>query len=89
MLTAYAVRQVNRKLFFAAQPLASAEQQELLSIIAGFCKYAVEEELLDYSRPLTSGGLAWTMNLTPPLGTATSSGRSWSLPGSGRRSSMR
>jgi hypothetical protein len=30
VLTAYVVRQVNRKLFFAAQPLAPAEQQELL-----------------------------------------------------------
>ncbi|HEU5389265.1 MAG TPA: anthrone oxygenase family protein [Streptosporangiaceae bacterium] len=30
MLTAYVVRQINYKLFFAAQPLAAAEQQELL-----------------------------------------------------------
>jgi hypothetical protein len=30
MLTAYVVSQINHKLFFAAQPLEAAEQQELL-----------------------------------------------------------
>ena len=56
--------------------------------LTGFYRYAVEEELLDYSpaahvrRPrldYESHAAAWT---------ATSSARSWSRPGSGRRRSI-
>jgi len=52
-----------------------------LCTIAGFYRYAVEEDLLKHSRPLTCADRGWTMSRTPPGWTATNSGRCWSLPG--------
>jgi hypothetical protein len=43
--------------------------------IAGFYKYAVEEEILDHSRPPTSAVRGWTMSPMPSRWTATSSAR--------------
>ena len=57
--------------------------------LAGFYKYAVEEELLEHSRPPMSGGRGWTTNLTLSRWIATSSAPfSWP-PVSARRLSMR
>ena len=52
------------------------------STIAGFCKYAVEEELLDHSRPHMSAVPGWTTIPTPSRWTATRSARCWSPPDS-------
>jgi hypothetical protein len=52
-----------------------------LCTIAGFYRYAVEEELLEHSPAAMSAARAWTMNPTPPGWTATNSARYWSLPG--------
>ncbi len=60
-----------------------------LCTIAGFYRYAVEEELLDNSRPRTSGGRGWTTSPTPSRWTVTSSALCWLPPGSARRPSMR
>jgi hypothetical protein len=48
--------------------------------IAGFYKYAVEEELLEHHRPRMSAARAWTTNPMPPAWTATSLVRCWSRP---------
>ena len=55
-----------------------------LCTIAGFYKYAVEEELLEHSPAATSGAPGWTTSRTPPPWTATSSAPSWSPPDSAR-----
>ena len=68
---------------------ARATVTRRLSTIAGFYKYAVEEELLDHPRPRTSGGRGWIMSPMPPPWTATNSARCWWPPGSGRHPSMR
>ena len=60
-----------------------------LSTIAGFYKYAVEEELLDHSRPRTSAVREWTTNPMPPRWTASNSAPCWSPPGSARLPSTR
>jgi integrase/recombinase XerD len=56
--------------FFArdleARGRARATITRRLSTVAGFYRYAVEEELLDHSPPLMSDGPAWTTNPTPP-----------------------
>jgi hypothetical protein len=67
---------------------ARATVTRRLSTIAGFYKYAVEEELLDHPRPRTSGGRGWITSPMPPPWTATNSARCWWPPGSARRSSM-
>jgi integrase/recombinase XerD len=60
-----------------------------LSTIAGFYKYAVEEELLDHSPAAHVRRPAWIMSPMPPPWTATNWGPCWWPPGSGCRSSMR
>src|SRR5437762_6828879 len=60
-----------------------------LCTIAGFYRYAVEEDLLDHSRRPTSAVPGWTMTRTPPGWAATNSGRCWSPLGWARRSSTR
>ena len=49
---------------------ARATVTRRLCTIAGFYKYAVEEELLDHSPPRTSVGRDWTTSRTPPPWTA-------------------
>ena len=67
---------------------ARATVTRRLCTIAGFYKYAVEEELLEHSRPPMSGGRGWTTNLTLSRWIATSSAPfSWP-PVSARRLSM-
>ena len=73
-----------------ARGRARATITRRLCTVAGFYRYAVEEELLDHSpaahvrRPR-----AWTMSHTPPGWTATSSARCWSPPVSARPVSTR
>jgi hypothetical protein len=64
-----------------ARGRARATITRRLCTIAGFYKYAVEEELLEHSRPRMSAVPAWTMSRMPPGWTATSSARCWSPPG--------
>ena len=56
---------------------ARATVTRRLCTIAGFYKYAVEEELLEHSQPRTSAVRGWTMSPMPSHWTATSSARSW------------
>jgi len=51
-----------------------------LCTIAGFYKYAEEEELLEHPRPRMSVVPVWTMSPTPSGWTATSLARCWSPP---------
>ena len=78
--------------FFArdleARGRARATITRRLCTVAGFYRYAVEEELLDHSPAAHVRRRAWTTSRTPPAWTATSSARCWSPPGSGRRRSM-
>jgi hypothetical protein len=60
-----------------------------LCTIAGFYKYAVEEELLEHSPAAMSAARAWTMSRTPPRWTVTSSARCWSPPASASPPSTR
>jgi hypothetical protein len=57
--------------------------------IAGFYKYAVEEELLEHSPAAHCGDRAWIMSRTRPLWTATNWVPCSSPPGSARHSSTR
>jgi site-specific recombinase XerC len=68
---------------------ARATVTRRLCTIAGFYKYAVEEELVEHSRPPTSAVPAWTTNRTPSPWTATNSAPCSSPPGSARQPSMR
>ncbi len=68
---------------------ARATVTRRLCTIAGFYRYAVEEELLEQSRPPMCAGRGWTTSRTPSPWTATSSAPCSSLPGSARRASMR
>ena len=63
---------------------ARATVTRRLCTIAGFYKYAVEEEFLEHSPAAHVRRPAWTTNRTPPPWTATSSAPSWSPPGSAR-----
>jgi integrase/recombinase XerD len=72
-----------------ARGRARATITRRLCTIAGFYRYAVEEELLDHSPAAHVRRPAWTMSRMPPAWTATNSGRCWSLPGWARRRSMR
>jgi integrase/recombinase XerD len=91
-VTLFAVRRADIESFareLEAEGRARATVTRRLCTIAGFYKYAVEEELLDHSRRRTSGGRGWTTNPTPSRWTATSSVPSWSLPDSERQPSTR
>jgi site-specific recombinase XerD len=91
-LNLFAVRRTDIESFghdLEARGRARATVTRRLCTIAGSYRYAVEEELLEHSpaahvrRPRVDYGPM------PSRWTATSSARHWSLPGSGRRPSMR
>ena len=89
-LAPFAVRRADIESFARElEARARATVTRRLSTIAGFYKYAVEEELLDHSRPHTSGGRGWIMSLVPSRWTATASARCWWPPGSAHLPSMR
>src|SRR5690242_1898571 len=91
-LNLFAVRRADIESFardLETRGRARATVTRRLCTIAGFYRYAVEEELLENSRPPTSGGRGWTTSRTPSPWTATSSARCWSPPASARRPSMR
>jgi hypothetical protein len=88
-LQLFSVRRADIEMFareLEAKGRARATLTRRLCTIAGFYKYAVEEELLDHSttrpRP-TSGDRGWTTSRTPPHSTVTRSARFWSPPGWG------
>ncbi|WP_187366575.1 site-specific integrase [Trebonia kvetii] len=86
-LALFSVRRADIETFareLEAKGRARATVTRRLCTIAGFYKYAVEEELLDHRPPRTSAGRGWTTNRTPPPWTATSSAPSSSPPGSAR-----
>jgi integrase/recombinase XerD len=86
-LRLFAVRRADIECFgrdLEARGRARATVTRRLSTIAGFYKYAVEEELLDTPRPSTCGARGWTMSPTPPASTVTSWASCWGAPGSGR-----
>lgn len=56
---------------------ARATVTRRLCTIAEFYKYTVEEELLEHSPAAHVLARGWTMSLTPPRSTATSSARYW------------
>ena len=68
---------------------ARATVTRRLSTIAGFYKYAVEEDLLERSPPPTCADRGSTTNHMPSRWTATSSAPCLSRPGSGRSPGMR
>ncbi len=70
-----------------ARGRARATVTRRLCTIAGFYRYAVEEELLDHSRAAHVRRPGLTTSRTPPDWTATSSEPSWSPPGWARRPS--
>jgi len=91
-LPLFAVRRADIESFardLEARGRARSTVTRRLCTIAGFYRYAVEEELLDHSPAAMSGGRGWTTSRMPSRWTATSSARCWSPPGSGRRSSTR
>jgi site-specific recombinase XerD len=63
---------------------ARATVTRRLCTIAGFYKYAVEEELLDHSPAAHVRRPGWTTSRTPPAWTATNWAHYWSPPGSAR-----
>ena len=68
-LSLFAVRRADIETFareLEARGRARATVTRRLCTIAGFCKYAVGEELLDHSRPRASAARGWTTSRTPP-----------------------
>ncbi|WP_300605007.1 site-specific integrase [Trebonia sp.] len=91
-LSLFPVRRADIETFardLEAKGRARATVTRRICTIAGFYKYAVEEELLEHPWPRTSAGPGWTTSRTPRPCTATSSARSWSPPGSARPPNMR
>ncbi len=91
-LTLFTIRRADIETFardLEAKGRSRATVTRRLCTIAGFYKYAVEEELLDHSPPRTSAGRRSTTTLTPSPWTATSSAPCWSPPCWARRPSMR
>ncbi len=72
-----------------ARGRAPATVTRRLCTIAGFYRYAVEEELLDHSPAAHVRPRGWITSPTPPRWTVTSSARCWSPPGSAGTPSMR
>jgi Phage integrase, N-terminal SAM-like domain len=90
-LSLFAVRRADIESFardLEGRGRARATVTQRLSTIAGFYRYAVEEELLASSRRRTSAVRGWTMSPAPSRWTATSSARCWSPPGSALQTSM-
>jgi integrase/recombinase XerD len=67
-----------------ARGRARATVTRRLCTIAGFYKYAVEEELLEHSPAAHVRRPGWIMSRTPPAWTATSWAPCWSPPASAR-----
>ena len=91
-LPLFAVRRADIERFareLETRGRARATVTRWLCTIAGFYRYAVEEELLNIPRPPTSGGRGSTMSRMPSRWTATSSAPCSSPPGPVRRPSMR
>jgi integrase len=91
-LPLFSVRRADIETFardLEAKGRARATVTRRLCTIAGFYKYAVEEELLEHSPAAHVRARGWTTSRTPPPWTATSSARSWSPPGSARPPSTR
>ena len=87
----FAVRRADIEGFardLEARGRARATVTRRLCTIAGFYRSASKKSCLTIRRSPMSGGRAWTMSLTPPPWTATSSA-CWWPPGSARRLSMR
>lgn len=72
-----------------ARGRARATITRRLCTIAGFYRYAVEEELLEHSPTALSAVRAWTMSPMLWAWTATSSARCWWPPGWASPPSMR
>ena len=72
-----------------ARGRARATVTRRLATIAGFYKYAVEEELLDHSPAAHVRRPRVDYESMPPPWIAMSSAACWLLPGSGRQVSMR
>ena len=90
-LALFAVRRADIEGFardLEARGRARATVTRRLCTIAGFYKYAIEEELLEHSPAAPSAARAWTTNPTRPRWTATSSARCWWPPGSASWPSM-
>ena len=88
----FAVRRADIESFardLEARGRARATVTRRLCTIAGFCKYAVEEELLEHFPAAHVRGRGWIRSPWPPRWTATSSAACWSPPGSARRPSAR
>jgi hypothetical protein len=91
-LPLFSVRRVDIETFareLEGRGRARATVTRRLCTIAGFYKYAVEEELLEHSPPRTSAGRGWITSRMQLPWTVTSSALSWSPPGSARRPSTR
>jgi site-specific recombinase XerD len=76
----FAVRRADIETFardLEARGRARATVTRRLSAIAGFCKYAVREELLDRSPAAHIRRPGWTANLMPLPWIATSLARCW------------
>jgi Phage integrase, N-terminal SAM-like domain len=72
-----------------ARGRARATITRRLCTVAGFYRYAVEEELLDHSPAAHVRRPGWMTSRTPPGWTITSWARCWSPLGSDRQRSMR
>jgi hypothetical protein len=91
-LPLFAVRRAGIEGFareLEARGRARATVTRRLCTIAGFYRYAVEEESWAIPRPLTCGGRGWITSPMPPPWTATSWARCWWPPGLARRPGMR
>ena len=91
-LNLFAVRRADIEGFardLEANGRARATVTRRLCTIAGFYKYAVEEELLDHSRLRMSGGRGWIMSLTPWRWTVTNPAPCSLRPGSALPASTR
>ena len=91
-LNLFAVRRADIEGFardLEAKGRARATVTRRLCTIAGFYKYAVEEELLEHSLAAHVRRPGWITSRMPSRWTATSSAPCWSPPGSARRPSTR
>jgi integrase len=91
-LALFAVRRAEVESFareLEARGRARATVTRRLCTIAGFYKYAVEEELLDHSPAAHVRARESITSRAPSPWTATSSAPCWSLPGLVRRASTR
>ena len=88
----FAVRRADIEGFardLEARGRARATVTRRLCSIAGFYRYALEENLLEHSPAAMSAVRGWTMSRMPSPWTATSSAPGWWPPGSGLLPSMR